>query len=188
MAAGSKGFTWTSTSFRRIGTTTEEIRLRDVLDLAGIPAPVVPVIPIGQQLAEKLHAFIRSYGNGSSRPRDLYDMLVVPEQLPVPTSTLALGDLLGDLTHSGTPIGPPNSPTRPRDWVEAWAGFVDVNGIPWTSLEKAGGALHAFWEHLLFVEITEAGDRDPDTWRWRPGDTQSLIRRDARCRGVIACT
>jgi hypothetical protein len=45
---------------------------------------VVPVIPVAQQLAEKVHAYLRSYGNGSSRPRDLYDMLVIAEQLPVP--------------------------------------------------------------------------------------------------------
>jgi hypothetical protein len=48
----------------------EEVRLRNVLAFAEIPAPSVPVIPVGQQLAEKLHGYSRRYGNGSSRPRD----------------------------------------------------------------------------------------------------------------------
>lgn len=145
---------------------TEEIRLRDVLDFADIPAPVVRVIPIGQQLAEKLHAFIRSYGNGSSRPRDLYDMLVIAEQLPVPTAR-SLSEVCSETFALRDTNWPSELADPPQDWAEAWAGFVDVYGIRWTSLEKAGGALHAFWKHLLSEEITEA-NWDPDAWRWDP--------------------
>ncbi len=93
-------------------------------------------------------------------------MLVVPEQLPVPTAR-SLSEICSETFALRDTNWPPELPDPPQDWVEAWAGFVDVNGIPWTSLEKAGGALHAFWEHLLFVEITEA-NWDPDAWRWDP--------------------
>jgi len=70
---------------------TDEIQLRDVLGFADISAPIVPAIPVAQQLAEKFHAYVRSYGNGSSRPRDLYDMLVIAERLPVPPAAAVLG-------------------------------------------------------------------------------------------------
>jgi hypothetical protein len=70
---------------------TDEIQLRDLLGFADIPAPIVPAIPVAQQLAEKFHAYVRSYGNGSSRPRDLYDMLVIAERLPVPPAPAVLG-------------------------------------------------------------------------------------------------
>lgn len=145
---------------------TEEIRLRDVLDFAEIPAPVVPAIPIDQQVSEKIHAFVRSYRNGSSRPRDLYDMLVIAERLQVPTSR-SLSEICSEtfaLRHSNWPV---ELPDPPQDWAEAWAGCVDVYSIPWTSLEKAGGALRAFRDHILIEKITEA-TWDPDIWEWIP--------------------
>jgi hypothetical protein len=145
---------------------TEEIRLRDVLEFAEIPAPVVPVIPIGQQLSEKIHAFVRSYGNGSSRPRDLYDMLVIAEQLPIPPAR-ALAEICSDTFRIRDSSWPPGLPDPPQDWAEAWAGFVDVYGIPWTSLEDAGGALRAFWDHVMSTEITDA-IWNPDIWVWVP--------------------
>jgi hypothetical protein len=145
---------------------TEEIRLRGVLDFAEIPAPVVPVIPVGQQLSEKIHAFVRSYGKGSSRPRDLYDMLVIAEQLPVPTAR-TLAKVCSETFTIRDTTWPPELPDPPEEWAEAWAGFVDVYGIPWASLKDAGGALHAFWDPLMSERITEA-IWDPDTWTWIP--------------------
>ncbi|TVP74259.1 MAG: hypothetical protein EA340_01550, partial [Nitriliruptor sp.] len=60
----------------------ESVELRDLLGFAGIAPPHVPVIPIAQHLAEKLHAYTRDYGSRSnSRPRDLYDMLVIAQSL-----------------------------------------------------------------------------------------------------------
>jgi hypothetical protein len=65
----------------------DRVELRDLLDFAGIAPPHVPVIPIAQHLAEKLHAYTREYGSQSnSRPRDLYDMLVIARSLPLPFS------------------------------------------------------------------------------------------------------
>ena len=143
---------------------TEEIRLRGLLDFAEIPAPVVPVIPIAQHLAEKIHAFARSYGNGSSRPRDLYDMLVIAEQLPVPTAR-TLAETSSDTFRIRDTKWPPDLPDPPPNWAEAWVDFVDVYGIPWTSLNEAGSALHEFWDPVMSEKVTPAS-WDPDTWMW----------------------
>ncbi len=65
----------------------EHLELRDLLDFAGIAPPNIPAIPVAQHLAEKLHAYVRDYGSRSnSRPRDLYDMLVIARSLPIPDS------------------------------------------------------------------------------------------------------
>lgn len=63
----------------------DRLQLRDLLGFAGIHAPALPVISPGQHLAEKLHAYTRDYPGGeSSRPRDLFDMLVIAQSIPLP--------------------------------------------------------------------------------------------------------
>jgi predicted nucleotidyltransferase component of viral defense system len=147
---------------------TEELRLRDLLGFAGIPAPVVPVIPVAQQLAEKVHAYLRSYGNGSSRPRDLYDMLVIAEQLPVPRA-LTLVETCRETFAMRETGWPPILPEPPSEWKEAWSEFVTVYAIPWTTLTAAGDALRRFWDSLIAEGVGEAR-WDPDAWQWRPED------------------
>ncbi|MFN2488278.1 MAG: nucleotidyl transferase AbiEii/AbiGii toxin family protein [Actinomycetota bacterium] len=48
----------------------------------------LPMISPAQQLAEKLHAYTRRYAAGiSSRSRDLFDMLVIAQEVALPTSS-----------------------------------------------------------------------------------------------------
>jgi hypothetical protein len=55
---------------------------RNPFDFVGEPALVVPAITPAHQLAEKLHAYTRIYeGEVSSRAKDLFDMLVIVEQV-----------------------------------------------------------------------------------------------------------
>jgi hypothetical protein len=51
----------------------------DLLDFADIVGVDVPVIPLARHLAEKVHAFTRTYGDGrtSTRVKDLVDMVLV---------------------------------------------------------------------------------------------------------------
>lgn len=50
------------------------------LSFAGIDPVSVPVAPLEQHLAEKLHAYSRTYGDQpSSRPKDLIDMLLIAD-------------------------------------------------------------------------------------------------------------
>ena len=63
----------------------EYLCLRGLLGFAGIAPPEVPVVPIAQHLAEKLHGYTREYGEQNSRPRDLFDMLVIASSLTVPS-------------------------------------------------------------------------------------------------------
>lgn len=144
----------------------EEIRLRDLLGFAGIPAPMVPVIPVAQQLAEKVHAYVRSYRNGSSRPRDLYDMLVIAEHLPVPPAPALVAVCRETFAMRGT-AWPPELPEPPHAWQKAWAEFVTVYSIPWTTLTAAGIGLHGFWDPLIAEGVGNA-DWDPDGWQWCP--------------------
>jgi Nucleotidyl transferase AbiEii toxin, Type IV TA system len=75
----------------------EDIMLRNLLDFADIPSVTVPAIKLDQQLAEKLHAYTRDYGRQQNgRAKDLYDMLVIAQELPLP----AEAELAGACRHS----------------------------------------------------------------------------------------
>lgn len=143
---------------------TDAIQLRDLLGFARIPAPIVPAIPVAQQLAEKFHAYIRSYGNGSSRPRDLYDMLVIAERLPVPPAPAVVGVCRETFAMRETDW-PPHIPEPPDGWEKAWTDFVMVYEIPWPKLPAAGAGLHAFWDPLVAEAVVDA-EWDPDGWHW----------------------
>ncbi len=144
----------------------EDIQLRDLLGFADILAPVVPAIPVAQQLAEKFHAYVRSYGNGSSRPRDLYDMLVIAERLPVPPAA-AVVDVCQETFAMRETNWPPHIPEPPGAWEKAWTEFVEVYSIPWTTLPAAGLGLHGFWDTLVAEDVVNA-EWHPDRWRWHP--------------------
>ncbi len=144
---------------------TEMIQLRNVLDFADIDPPQVPVIPIGQQLAEKLHAYTRTYGNGSSRPRDLYDMLVIAEQLPIPPSEQLLTACRDTFKLRDTPW-PPTVTDAPEAWTAVWDEYVQVYRIQWTTLADASKALRSFWAPVVNSGASHATWRS-DQWQWR---------------------
>jgi hypothetical protein len=142
----------------------EQLRLRNHLAFAGLPDVVVPAITAAQQLAEKLHAYTRDYGTNNTRAKDLYDMLIIAADLPVPP----LGELLNTCTTTfalrHTPW-PPRLGAPPKTWTVPWAGFVRDYAITYTTLDGAYTALTAFWEQVLSISDPSLAWQ-PATWTW----------------------
>jgi hypothetical protein len=145
----------------------EHVELRDLLDFAGIEPPRIPVIPIAQHLAEKLHAYTRDYGSRSnSRPRDLYDMLVIARSLPVPDLRALRATCRQTFALRAT-TWPPAMHAPPASWDVPWESYVRDHDIPWTDLKAAGEALASFWRPLLVNEEgSHAALWDAETWAW----------------------
>jgi hypothetical protein len=64
----------------------ETIRTTRFLAFAGIEPIRIPAVPIHQHLAEKVHAYTRTYGKDdrpSTRPKDLVDILVIESAEPI---------------------------------------------------------------------------------------------------------
>jgi predicted nucleotidyltransferase component of viral defense system len=143
------------------------VELRDLLDFAGIAPPRVPVIPIAQHLAEKLHAYTRDYGcRSNSRPRDLYDMLVIARSLPVPDLRALRATCRQTFALRAT-TWPPAMHAPPASWDVPWESYVRDHDIPWTDLKAAGEALASFWRPLLVNEEgSDAALWDAETWAW----------------------
>jgi len=62
-----------------LGWQPERLRGPDLLAFAGIDPAEVPALPLEQQVAEKVHAYTRTYGgrHASSRVKDLVDLVLV---------------------------------------------------------------------------------------------------------------
>jgi Nucleotidyl transferase AbiEii toxin, Type IV TA system len=143
----------------------EEITLRNLLAFAGIPPVTVPAIRPEQQLAEKLHAYTRDYGSqDNGRSKDLYDMLVIAQELTLPTKAdlaAACRQTFALRATSWPPaLGPP-----PESWAGAWNAYVADYGIQYRTLAAAYEALTAFWQPV--IERTGSGAVwDAESWTW----------------------
>ena len=144
----------------------EFLRLRDVLDFAGIEPPKVPIVSVAQHLAEKLHAYTRDYGVASSRPRDLFDMLIVAHHLPLPSA----GDLVEACRLTFGLRGtrwPPELRAAPDEWKNTWQAYAEDYGTDWPDLESAERALRLLVQPLLEGDADSATTWDAASWGWR---------------------
>jgi hypothetical protein len=145
----------------------EQLALRDLLEFADIAPPTVPVIPVAQHLAEKLHAYARDYGDEpSTRPRDLYDMLVIARSLPLPQSQ-ALQAACRSTFELRQTDWPPALLPPPSTWATAWSAFVRDHDIPWTNLTTASDALTKLWDPVLVPEQPPDATWSAHRWRWQ---------------------
>ncbi len=143
----------------------ERVVLSNLMAFAGIAAAEVPMVPIAQRLAEKLHAYCRTYdGKPSSRARDLFDMLRIAQRITVP-STRELASVCRETFELRETTWPPALPSPPADWSGAWSGFVADHGIPWTTLAEADDALRRLWGPVF--SGSGAMVWNAESWDWR---------------------
>jgi Nucleotidyl transferase AbiEii toxin, Type IV TA system len=138
---------------------------RHIFEFIGEPPLQLPMVTPAQQLAEKLHAFIRTYdGEPSSRAKDLFDMLVIADLVRLP-SAVALVDAARETFHVRTAAWPPPLTHPPRDWAGPWQGFAVEYPTRWADVTAAFVALREFWEPLFEERSTDA-HWNPAQWRW----------------------
>lgn len=131
----------------------------------GLGPVEVPVIPIGQQLAEKLHAYQRIYrGERSTRSRDLMDMLVIADRLAIPDRR-DLASVCGETFAMRNSGWPAELLSPPHDWYQPWINFAQVYGLPWGTLDDAYDALAGFWIPVL-SDPRERGTWNARYWGW----------------------
>jgi hypothetical protein len=148
-----------------IATKPEEIETSDLLSFAGIEPIRVPALPLPQHIAEKVHAYTRTYGESgreSTRPKDLVDILLIAGSEPI--DALALRDAL-ERTFSERrqqPL-PATLPPPPESWREPYARLASEVAVE-ADLESAHALAAAFIDPIL-AEGT-AGTWDPQRGAW----------------------
>jgi predicted nucleotidyltransferase component of viral defense system len=108
-----------------------EITVPNLLAFAGIPTTTVPVLNLGRHLAEKLHAYTRSYpaGRTSSRPKDLIDMVLIGDLASFDADALKR-EIVTLFTQRATHPVPGHLPVPPQDWRRPYASLATSVGLP----------------------------------------------------------
>lgn len=159
-----------------INLTTEDPRPVELVEVKRNPFAFIrelplklPMISPSQQLAEKLHAYTRRYAAGtSSRPRDLFDMLVIAQEVALPTSGEIAAACRQTFELRETPWPPEFNPA-PADWENPWHGFITDYPLPWRTAANGYDALAEFWVPILKDILPESSKWHPDVWEWQRG-------------------
>lgn len=150
--------------------TVEPERLRgpDLLGFAEIDPTEVPTLPLEPHVAEKLHAYTRSYAGAhpSTRTKDLIDLVLIPSLFPFQAGRLrtALQTTFG--ARSTHPL-PASLPPPPPGWGTAYRKLAAEVGLP---PEVATGHHQAalFLDPLLGGSVADDARWDPGALTWRP--------------------
>ncbi len=144
---------------------TETLRTEDLLGFAGIEPVEVDAVPLELQVAEKLHAYTRTYegGRASTRPKDLVDLALIAELSHLDAATLRRQiDTIFTLrdTHSV----PRTLPPPPAEWAVPFRRLAQEVGIP---DDLAAGRINAaaLLNPVLGGDAT-TGQWDPTQRRW----------------------
>lgn len=113
-----------------LGWQPERLKGRDLLSFVGIEPVEIPALPLEQQVAEKVHAYTRTYGDGraSSRVKDLVDLVLVKTSLTLEASRLHRA-LEVTFESRGRQPRPLSLPPPPPDWAVAYRKYAIEVGI-----------------------------------------------------------
>jgi predicted nucleotidyltransferase component of viral defense system len=140
------------------------LRTPDHLGFAGIPPVDVPAIPLELHIAEKLHAYSRTYSDGrsSTRVKDLADILLVAklERLAAEKLHDALRLIFDQRERQRLPQ---SIPKPPPDWSVPYRRLAAELGLP-PDLASAHAAAAAFLDPVLAAR--GMGEWDPVRHAW----------------------
>lgn len=139
----------------------------DLLDYAGIAPITFPVYPVGQHLAEKLHAYTLPRGQENTRVRDLVDLVFMAAAEHVDANRLSRS-VGATFAARGTHPMPARFSVPPAAWEQSFAVIAaEVAMMPTADLGEGHALAAQFWDPFL-----SRGDADqiwlPDQRRWSP--------------------
>jgi hypothetical protein len=143
---------------------SEPVQGEDLLSFAGIKPVTVLSIPAEQHIAEKVHAYTRSYASGpSSRPKDLVDLVLMALHRRVDAARLRQA-LQATFTTRNTHPLPPSIPAPPQEWDGPYrrlATEVDISANLADAHHIAGALLDP-----MLADDTTAVTWEPAGRRW----------------------
>jgi len=102
----------------------------NLLTFAGIDSITIPILPLEQHVAEKIHAYTRRYGDGrsSSRVKDLVDLVLIKQSMTLDATRLQSA-LVGIFERRLQQDLPQSLPPPPSDWKVAYRKLAADVGI-----------------------------------------------------------
>ncbi len=143
----------------------EQVRGPGLLGFAGIAAPIIPTLPLEQHVAEKVHAYTRTYGGGksSTRPKDLIDLVLIGSFARFEARRLrkALEEIFA---ARGTHALPLALPTPSSDWRTSYRRMAAEVGLDGDLF--AGHKLAARLVDPVLAGVVEGTTWNPVTFSW----------------------
>lgn len=146
-----------------LGWQPDRVRGSNLLAFADIKPIEVSVLPLEQHVAEKIHAYTRTYrGQPSSRVKDLVDIVLVKQVMTLGAARLRAA-LVGTFDARGTHALPAKLQSPPPVWAVAYRKLADEIGI---DPHLAGGYSEAaaFLDPILSGRTTGHWDPVRSTW------------------------
>ncbi len=109
----------------------DTVTTADLLGFADLPPVQVPAVRLERQLAEKLHAYTRTYEGGrpSSRTKDLVDIVLIADFAALDASTLRDAIETTFTTRATHPL-PQTVPAPPAEWAAPFRDLAAAVGLP----------------------------------------------------------
>lgn len=130
--------------------TPDTIQTSDLLTFADIERVQIPAVPLPQHVAEKVHAYTRTYGSTeqpSTRPKDLVDILLIEGSESIAAGALreALERTFAERKRHPLPAG---LPAPPPSWGVPYGRLATEVGVE-TDLAAAFARVAAFVDPVL---------------------------------------
>jgi hypothetical protein len=148
-----------------ISWTPDAIETSGLLAFADIERIRVPVLPLAQHVAEKVHAYTRksgASGRESIRPKDLVDILLISRSERLAASALRKAIEVTFGQREQQPL-PTSLPPPPSSWKEPYHRLATEVSVE-TELDNAFAEAAAFLDPILAVRAD--GEWDPKRKRW----------------------
>ncbi|MDA8218851.1 MAG: nucleotidyl transferase AbiEii/AbiGii toxin family protein [Dehalococcoidales bacterium] len=144
----------------------ERLRGPDLLSFAEIAPIEVPALPLEQHVAEKVHAYTRSYagGHSSTRTKDLIDLALISSLFPFQAGRLR-GAFRATFDARGTHPLPTTLRPPPAGWGPAYRRAAAEVGLePDVSIGYQQAAV--FLDPILGGAVSDASQWDPIRRSW----------------------
>lgn len=143
------------------------LELPKTLEFAGVSSASIPSLSLEQHIAEKVHAYTRTYGpsaKASSRVKDLVDIALVAVSLAVEAKKLQIA-LAEIFRQRATHELPPSLPAPPSDWARPWRDLT--KDLPVSADVGEGHRIAAALVDPPLVGERWSGRWSPDALAWR---------------------
>ena len=143
-----------------------------LLAFAGVPPITVPALPLDRHVAEKVHAYTRTYEGerSSSRVKDLVDLVLIPSAAAFDAGHLYQA-IRGTFQHRRGHAMPQALPPPPVNWATPYRRLAGDLGL---ELDIAVGHRQAasFLDPILGGHLSDTAQWDPLSGTWSTEDSQ----------------
>jgi hypothetical protein len=138
----------------------------DLLAFAEVPRLLVPSLPLERHVAEKLHAYTRTYegGRGSTRVKDLADLNLI-RGIPGIRRGLLKSAIDETFRRRGTHPVPARLPTPPDAWAMPFRRLVEALDLD-PDLATGHRDVAAFLDPVLAQAVPDDAVWDPVSGSW----------------------